>query len=46
MIIKRLRKFYLRRFKPIEYAKRIGVNFPEVGGDISMGILTGVLSRG
>lgn len=44
-MINRLKHFYLRRFKPLEYAKQVGVNFP-AGGYTYMEILTGVLNRG
>lgn len=45
IMIKHLIHFYLKKFKPLEYARKIGVNFPW-GGYTSMEILTGVLSRG
>lgn len=39
MIIQRLKRYYLKKFRPLEYARRIGVNFPEGGvhlyGDVN-----------
>ena len=44
-LISKCKGAYLHKFKPLKYAKLIGVNFPE-GGYIFMDELCGVLSLG
>lgn len=43
---RKLYAFYMIRKKPVEYAKKIGVNFPGGGGYTYMGALLGEVSLG
>lgn len=48
--IRKIKGRYLHRFKPLRYAKRVGVNFPEGGlhlyGDISWGTEPWIITLG
>ena len=45
-VFKKIKGTLLHKFKPLKYAKLVGVNFPWGGGYTSMGELSGVLSLG